>query len=291
MFRSWKLGTLGGVVICVHSTCLLLVALQLLQPLVAGGWPLALYRLTLYLAVLGCIVLHELGHARMARHYGIATRDITLYPIGGVASLERMSEKPSEEFWIALAGPAVSVVIAAILRLLTVILPDWFPVQTAAGFQPGYFVCHLALINVGLVIFNLLPAFPMDGGRMLRALLSGPLGRLRATRIAAGIGSILALVLGIGGAMSGQILLVLVAAFVYFVGNRELANVQRGESIEQIPAVNTRMLQPDAEIPEGSRLTTAKTGTLTWEEEANAWVFWEDGRPVHKFQIRELDVK
>ena len=192
MFRFWKLGTLGGVAIYVHSTCLLLVALQLLQPLVAGGWPLALYRLALYLAVLGCIVLHELGHARMARHYGIATRDITLYPIGGVASLERMSEKPSEEFWIAVAGPAVSVVIAAILRLLTVILPTGFP-QAGAGFQPDCFVFHLALINVGLVIFNLLPAFPMDGGRMLRALLSGPLGRLRATRIAAGIGSVLGL--------------------------------------------------------------------------------------------------
>jgi Zn-dependent protease len=165
MFRSWKLGTLGGVGICVHSTCLLLVALQLFAPLVAGGWPLGEYRLTLYVAVLGCIVLHELGHAWMARRYGIATRDITLYPIGGVASLERMSEKPSEEFWIALAGPAVSVVIAAFLRLLTLIFPDWFPTQETPGFQPGHLVCHLALINLGLVVFNLLPAFPMDGGR------------------------------------------------------------------------------------------------------------------------------
>jgi Zn-dependent protease len=288
MFRSWKLGTLGGVGIYVHSTCLLLVALQLFAPLVAGGWPLAEYRLALYVAVLGCIVLHELGHAWMARRYGIATRDITLYPIGGVASLEGMSEKPSEEFWIALAGPAVSVVIAAILRLLTLILPDWFPTQETAGFQPGYLVCHLALINVGLVVFNLLPAFPMDGGRMLRALLSGPLGRLRATRIAASIGSVLARALGIGGALTGQILLVLVAAFVYFVGNRELTNVQRSESIEQIPA--TKIFQPGTETPDGVRSTTARTGTLTWEEKANAWVFWEDGRPVHKFQIRELDV-
>ena len=118
MFRSWKLGTVGGVAFYVHSTCLLLVALQLFPPLGDAGWPLAVYRLTLLLAVLGCIVLHELGHAWMAQRYGIATRDTTLYPLGGVASLERMSEKPSEEFWIAVAGPAVSVVIAATLRLL-----------------------------------------------------------------------------------------------------------------------------------------------------------------------------
>ena len=286
MFRSWKLGTLGGVGIYVHSTCLLLVALQLFAPLVIGGWPLAEYRLALYVAVLGCIVLHELGHARMARRYGIATRDITLYPIGGVASLERMSEKPSEEFWIALAGPAVSVVIAALLRLLTLTLPDLFPTQATPGFQPGYFVFHLALINVGLVVFNLLPAFPMDGGRMLRALLSGPLGRLRATRIAAGIGSFLALALAIGGALTGQVLWVVVAAFVYFVGNRELANVQRSESIEEIPAVKIEIVPPDTGTPDGVRSTTARTGTLTWEEKANAWVFWEDGRPVHKFQVR-----
>jgi Zn-dependent protease len=288
MFRSWKLGTLGGVGIYVHSTCLLLVALQLCALLVTGGWPLAQYRLALYVAVLGCIVLHELGHTWMARQYGIATRDITLYPIGGVASLERMSEKPSEEFWIAVAGPAVSVVIAATLRLLTLIFPDWFPTQETAGFQPGYLVCHLALFNVGLVVFNLLPAFPMDGGRMLRALLSGPLGRVRATRIAAGIGAVLALAMGIGGALSGQILLVLVAAFVYFVGNRELTSVQRSESIEQVPA--TTVLPPDTAIPDGGRSTIARTGTLTWEEKANAWVFWEDGRPTHKFQVRELHV-
>ena len=170
MFRSWKLGTVGGVAFYVHSTCLLLVALQLFPPLGDAGWPLAVYRLTLLLAVLGCIVLHELGHAWMAQRYGIATRDTTLYPLGGVASLERMSEKPSEEFWIAVAGPAVSVVIASVLRLLTQILPDWFPTQVTPRFQPGYLVFHLALINLGLVAFNLLPAFPMDGGRMLRAL-------------------------------------------------------------------------------------------------------------------------
>ena len=284
MFRSWKLGTFGGVGIYVHSTCLLLVALQLFQPLGTGGWPLSVYRLALLVAVLGCIVLHELGHAWMAQRYGIATLDITLYPFGGVASLERMSEKPVEEFWIAVAGPAVSVVIASLLRILTQAFPDWFPTQVTSGFQPGYFVFHLALINLALVAFNLLPAFPMDGGRMLRALLSGPLGRLRATKIAAGIGAVLALALGSVGALYGQIMLVLVAAFVYFVGNRELTNVQRRESIEQIPAV--KILQPDTEIPDGCRSATARSGILTWEQNANAWVFWEDGRPVHKFQIR-----
>jgi Zn-dependent protease len=284
LLRSWKLGTLGGVEIYAHSTCVVLLVAQLVQPMVAGGWGPAAYRLALILAVLGCIVLHELGHAWMARQYGIGTRDITLYPIGGVASLERMSEEPREEFWIAVAGPAVTTVIVAMLRLPTLILPEWFPSRTTASFLPGCFVFDLALINLALLLFNLVPAFPMDGGRALRAILSVSLGRLRATKIAAGLGAGFALLFGLAGAFSGQILLVLVAAFVYFVGKRELANVQHDELLRQIPAVE--VFQSEMEIPNTAKAAGPKSGTLTWEESARVWVFWENGRPVHKFRAR-----
>src|SRR4051794_10904135 len=112
MIRSWKLGTAFGIGVYVHWTFLLLPAWVLLNGLGSGGVSLATYLLTLVAAIFGCVVLHELGHALMARRFGIDTRDITLYPIGGVARLERMSERPWEEFWIAGAGPAVNVVIA-----------------------------------------------------------------------------------------------------------------------------------------------------------------------------------
>jgi len=284
LLRSWKLGTLGGVEIYAHSTCVVLLAAQLVQPMIVGGWGLAAYRLALILAVLGFIVLHELGHAWMARQYGIGTRDITLYPIGGVASLERMSEEPREEFWIAVAGPAVTTVIVAMLRLPTLILPEWFPCRTTASFLPGCFVFDLALINLALLLFNLVPAFPMDGGRALRALLSVSLGRLRATKIAAGLGAGFALLFGLFGALSGQVILVLVAAFIYFVGKREMASVQHDELLRQIPAVE--VLPSETEIPDAAKSGSPRSGMLTWEESVRVWVFWENGRPVHKFRAR-----
>src|SRR5260370_8892417 len=171
MFRSWKIGTLFGIGIYVHATFLLLPVFVFVANLVGGKLGVALYALTMIPAVFGCVVLHELGHALTARHYGIETRDITLYPIGGVARLERLPQRPWEEFWIALAGPAVNVAIAGLLGGLFFL---------SAGLDPSIFTDSLArlvrrdllIVNGGLALFNMLPAFPMDGGRVLRALLA-----------------------------------------------------------------------------------------------------------------------
>src|SRR5262249_29082496 len=143
-----------------------------------SGLPAAVYLATLMVGLFGCVLLHELGHALMARQFGIATRDITLYPMGGVARLERMSERPWEEFCIAVAGPLVNVVIAASLALVFLLLG--LPLAGLGLTQRAWVSPEVSLlrdlfaVNVGLVLFNLLPAFPMDGGRVLRALLAGP---------------------------------------------------------------------------------------------------------------------
>src|SRR4029453_15764556 len=141
------------------------------------------------------VVLHEFGHVFAARRYGIKTSDVTLLPIGGVASLERMPEKPSQEIVVALAGPAVNLVIAL---LLIVVLEARFDLLQMAQLEEAQSTLtgRIAAANVVLFAFNLIPAFPMDGGRVLRALLAIGMGYTRATRVAASIGQGLAVVFG-----------------------------------------------------------------------------------------------
>ena len=171
-----------------------------------------------------CVVLHEFGHIFAARRYGIRTPDVTLLPIGGVASLERMPEKPSQEIVVALAGPAVNLVIAV---LLMVVLGARFDFTQMAQLEQAQttLIGRVAAANVALLVFNLIPAFPMDGGRVLRALLATGLGYTRATRVAASIGQGLAVVLAIVGLM-GNPLLVLIAVFIFLAASGEAGYVQ-----------------------------------------------------------------
>jgi Zn-dependent protease len=217
---SWKIGTLAGVDLKIHVTFLLLLGWvgaihwmggENVEAMVAGvGFILALF---------ACVLLHELGHALAARKFGVATRDITLLPIGGVARLERMPEKPSQELWVALAGPAVNLGIAAVLYAWLVLTQWWAPLAQLSV-AAGPVLERLLVANVTLVLFNLVPAFPMDGGRALRALLASRMQYVKATQIASGVGQGFAFVLGFIGLFSNPMLL-FIALFVWIGAAQE----------------------------------------------------------------------
>jgi Zn-dependent protease len=182
---SLHLGRWLGIDVYLHFTFLLLLAfIGLSQGLIGRSLDAALGGVLFFTGLFVCVLLHEYGHALAARRYGIGTRDITLLPIGGVARLERMPEKPSQEFGVALAGPAVNVIIALGL-FIGLKLGGWWQPLSSLSTTGGNIFERLLVANVFLVLFNLLPAFPMDGGRVLRALLAMKLNHTRATRIAA----------------------------------------------------------------------------------------------------------
>jgi Zn-dependent protease len=214
---SWKLGRIAGIDVFVHLTFLLV----LFFPDVGGSVPAPLF----WLSVFACVLLHEFGHALMARRFGIETEDITLYPIGGVARLRRLPRAPGAELLIALAGPAVNFAIVGTLMALGFLGFD----QVLADTKLGSFVGQLLVVNLVLGLFNLIPAFPMDGGRVLRALLSGVMGRAQATSIAAGIGRVLAVVFGVAALFWGSLFQVALAAFIFFAARAEEMQVLHEE--------------------------------------------------------------
>jgi Zn-dependent protease len=207
---SWKLGRFAGIDVYLHPTFLLVL---LIPGVLSGG----LLSVLFVMSVFGCVLLHEFGHALMARRFGIETEDITLYPIGGVARLQRMPRAPGAELLIALAGPAVNFAIVGGLTLLGLLGLDGLFAQTAVGL----FLSQVVLINLTLGLFNLIPAFPMDGGRVLRALLGSWMGRAQATMIAATIGRTLALLFGLWSLFTFNPMQVALAAFIYFAASAE----------------------------------------------------------------------
>lgn len=216
---SWKLGKVAGIDLFLHPTFLLLLAWGFFE----GGLPYTL----MIVAAFGCILLHELGHALSARAYGIATRDITLYPIGGVARLERMPKAAGPELVIALAGPLVNVAIAVVLALTLALAQPFYAPEHVPSVAA--FAANLMMLNVFLAAFNLVPAFPMDGGRVFRAILAGPLGRHRATEIAVGLGRFIAVAFGCFALFTGAYMQVILAIFIYYVSGAELYQVRREE--------------------------------------------------------------
>src|SRR5689334_14445080 len=189
---QWKLGTFAGIDVFVHATFLLLIGwIGYSHWLQYGTVAKVVEGILFILALFLCVVMHEYGHALTARRYGISTRDITLLPIGGVSSLERMPRDPAQELAVALAGPAVNVVLAAALVGL-IYLSGGSPSFTNVRFDGAHMLNDLWTMNVTLAIFNLLPAFPMDGGRVLRAVLARRMSYERATRVAASVGQAMA---------------------------------------------------------------------------------------------------
>ncbi|HUG63098.1 MAG TPA: site-2 protease family protein [Methylomirabilota bacterium] len=240
MTWSITVGRIAGSEIRIHLTFLILLAWIGIAQYLQGGAAAALDSVLFVIAIFACVVLHELGHAIAARRYGITTPDITLLPIGGLARLSRIPENPTEEIVIAIAGPAVNVVIAVVL---IVILGARFDPAALAEIQdtgPG-FLARLAAVNIFLVVFNLIPAFPMDGGRVLRALLAYRLGRRRATEIAALIGQGLAFVFGFLGLMAGNPILVFIAIFVFLAATAEAGDVGMRETARRV-AVDRAMI-------------------------------------------------
>jgi Zn-dependent protease/CBS domain-containing protein len=220
---SIPIGVVKGTVIRLHVTFLIFLVWIGAAHWVQGGAAAALQGVVFIALLFLCVLLHEFGHVLAARRYGVQTPEITLLPIGGVARLERIPEEPRQELVVALAGPAVNLVIAAVLFLA---LGGFLPPGTTEVENAGVsVVARLASVNIFLALFNLIPAFPMDGGRVLRALLAYRLGYSRATEIAASVGQVVAFVLGILGLFYSPIL-VFIAIFVYLGAAAEAGAVQ-----------------------------------------------------------------
>ncbi len=263
MSWSFPIGRLLGSEVRVHVTFFLLLAWIAIAHYQQGGTQAAVEGVAFILALFACVVAHEFGHALAARRYGIRTPDITLLPIGGLARLERMPEDPRQEIIVALAGPAVNVVIAAVLILF---LNSSFSLDALQRLDnPSLsFLARLASVNIFLVIFNLIPAFPMDGGRVFRAVLSIWYPRRQATNIAAKVGQALAFGFGFLGLVGGNPLLIFIAIFVYLAATAEaqmvgLQDVSRHLGVGDAMITRFEPLGPQATIGDAAELLLRTT--------------------------------
>jgi Zn-dependent protease len=282
MKSSFRLLQVAGIDIKIHFTFPLILALGAMQWASPWGVPGAVFGVVLMLALFVCVALHELGHSLVAQRFGVPVREIVLLPIGGVAMLGRNPRRPLHELLIAAAGPLVNVLIAAGLAVAL----EWhgrLPLDGDALLRVGdsgpslsTLAQWLLMANVSLVVFNLLPAFPMDGGRMLRAVLAMALGFRRATRIATAVGQILALGLGLWALFQGHLLLALLAAFVFLGAGQERATeeartllsslrlgdaynkhalvLQPGDRVNRVVDYLLTSYQPDFAVVHGGRL-------------------------------------
>jgi Zn-dependent protease/CBS domain-containing protein len=252
---SWSLniGTISGTAVRVHVTFLLFLGWIFAANWVSGGSQAAWQSLAFLLLLFACVVAHEFGHIFTARAFGVSTPDVTLLPIGGVARLERIPEEPYEEFLVAIAGPLVNVAIALLLVLVGgahLNGSDLYAVESAHTSM----VDRLAVVNLFLALFNMIPAFPMDGGRVLRALLATKLGFTRATEIAAFIGQGVAFALGFVGLLYNP-LLIFIAIFVYLAASSEAHVVAIRAMSQGVPVSMAMMTQfatltPEAHVDE-----------------------------------------
>jgi Zn-dependent protease/CBS domain-containing protein len=245
---SWRLGSFAGIGVYMHATFLLLIGWVVLSYWLRGQNVADTVEGVLFiLALFVCVVMHEFGHALTARRYGIKTRDITLLPIGGVARLEKMPDDPRQELWVALAGPAVNVVIAAALFWWLFLTRTWEPLASL-NVTEGSFLERLMVVNVFLVAFNMLPAFPMDGGRVLRALLATRLEYTRATHVAALIGQGMAFLFGFIGLFTNPFLL-FIAFFVWIGAAQESSMTQMKAALDGIPVSRAMLTEFQTLLP------------------------------------------
>lgn len=264
-----KLGKIAGIRIEVHWTFTLILIWVVFLDIQRGGTTnTALMNIILILLLFFCVILHELGHALAARRFNINTRKITLLPIGGVASLEKMPEKPAQELIVALAGPAVNVVIA-ILLYMVVPMKSYFGldadslVELLSAPTLDTLLFYLFIANVMLVVFNLIPAFPMDGGRVFRALLSFTMDRTKATEIAARLGQALAVVFFMLGLFFNPFL-ILIALFIFLGAYSENQMVKQkslveGHLVKEALLTNITLLHPKNSLTDVFKIILAGT--------------------------------
>ena len=254
---SFRIASFGGTEVRVHVTFFLLLAFVAMQGLGAGrGLAGVAQSVVMVLAMFTCVVLHEFGHVQAAKLYGIRTPDVTLLPIGGVARLERMPQKPAHELVVAIAGPLVNVVIASVIGLA---LDGTARMDLEFKFSAGRdFWLDLMRWNIAMVVFNMIPAFPMDGGRVLRAFLAFFTDYGRATRLAATVGQGIAMITVMGMLLAGRVdpFVVLIALFIFFAAGQEAAMVTQREQTADLH-VRDAMLTDFRSLPAHALLRDA----------------------------------
>ncbi|MBX2961254.1 MAG: site-2 protease family protein [Cyclobacteriaceae bacterium] len=257
MKYSISLGRVAGIQIFVHWTFLILIAWIVYINLKQGmGTIDILWSVLFILTLFACVTAHELGHALAAKRYNIKTKNITLLPIGGLAQLESIPEKPKEELVVALAGPLVNVVIATFLFPLVKLSPNVIEEIDLSRLSHYNFLFSLMVVNIWLAVFNMIPAFPMDGGRVLRALLSFKFERNLATRIAASIGQLLA----VGFVLIGFFInpfLVFIGIFIFLGAQAEAQfaeakSLLKGYTVADAMMCDIPLLKPTDTIEHGS---------------------------------------
>jgi len=273
---SFTIGSIAGTTIRLHVTFLLFLAWVFFASYSSSGASAAWDSLVFMLLLFACVLAHEFGHIFMARRFGVSTPTVILLPIGGVAQLERIPEKPWEEFLVAIAGPAVNIVIAAVLVLFFGATLDAKNLAAVDNAGVGM-VDRLAVVNLFLVLFNMIPAFPMDGGRVLRAALAFLLGDVATTEIAATIGQWVAFGLGFLG-LFGNPLLIFIAIFVYLAAASEAQLVAMRAMSRGVP-VGAAMMTQFATLPPDATIDHA-VETLLRTSQNEFPVVDANGRPV-----------
>jgi len=261
---SFKVGRIFDIELRVHFTFFLIIfyAAYIWGIGYEQGTAGAFYGAFLISVLFVCVVIHELCHSRMAQHYGAEVASITLLPIGGVSMLKNMPEEPKKEFWVTIVGPFSNLVIGAILGVVLILMPGKVDTATTEQFTDVLigislqgFITYMLIINVLLAVFNLLPAFPLDGGRVLRSILAQRMSYVQATRVAVTVGQIFAFLLGITGLLLGAWLWILIAVFIYLGAESEGAGTEMKTVLSQLTVgqaaeTNAKVISPDQSLGE-----------------------------------------
>lgn len=277
MKYSLYLGKIAGIKISVHWTFLILILWIVVSNMRSGlGFGEILWSVSFVLAIFVCVILHELGHSLTAQRFNIKTREISILPIGGVAQLESIPEKPKEELLVALAGPAVNVLIAGVLYPFVTFGKDIGDLDELSRIGPENFFVALMNINLWLALFNLIPAFPMDGGRVLRALLGFRLNHAKATAIAASVGQVLAMVFVFLGFFYNPFLIFI--GFFIFLGAQSEAVYARSKFMLQGFTVNDVLMHELPSIDVHATIREAAAKLL--DSQNKNFVVSDSGKPV-----------